>query len=128
MPYESAPEVFGTEAAHRRSRRLQRVGVAGLLALCLVGVIQSPYARLPLAVAACVVLLAADFLVRQGGWPTPVGDRGRRWLLALTLLLTLAGLAFVPIPDTRPSFFVVLGASALAAAMYAIAAGTVDEA
>lgn len=128
MQHDDAFSGSGPKATHSRSRRLQTIGAVGLLAMCVVGVIQSPYTRLPFAIVACAVLLAADLLMRARGWPNPVGDRGRRWLVALTLLLALAGLAFVPIPHTRPSFFVVLAASALAAAMYAIAAGRVAEA
>jgi uncharacterized membrane protein YoaK (UPF0700 family) len=111
-----------TDATYSRLRSFQTVGVAGLLALCLVGVTRSPYVRVPFAVAACVALLAGEFFTRKAGCRNPVARRGCRWLVALVLLLTLAGLAFAPIPDSRPSFFVVLAASVLAAAMYAIAA------
>lgn len=95
--------------------------------VCLVGVTLTPYTRLPPTVASCAALLAVDRLASGRGRSSRLGHDARRWLVTLALLLTLAGAMFIPIPRTRPSFYVVLAATAVAAAVFAIAAPqTVD--
>lgn len=120
----TTPVHAASPAVRLGSRRFATIAIAAVLVLCLLCVTLTPYVRLPFAVAACAALLATDYVMSRIGRRSRLGPRGRRGFVALTLLLTLAGIAFIPIPNTRPSLYVVLGASALAAAMYALSADT----
>lgn len=113
-PPDVAPPV--TQQGRRRRRGL---AIAGLL-LCVVSMMLTPYTRLPFAVGTCAALLAGDLLLSSRGRRSRLGRGGRRWLVTQPLLLALAGAIFIPIPKTRPSLYVVLAATAVAAAVFAV--------